>query len=123
MTRGWTTARITHVASQAAWRVAVTHGTYAPPSLEREGYVHCSTPWQAVRIANCNFAGGRDLVLLVIDPSKVRADVVFENCEGGFEPFPHIYGPLPAEAVVSVLPLRWQEKRQSFEFPEGWQLA
>lgn len=69
------------------------------------------------------FSGRDDLVLLAIDPTKVPAEVVFENCEGHFEPFPHIYGPLPVEAVVSVLPLRWQTHRESFAFPEGWDTA
>jgi uncharacterized protein (DUF952 family) len=93
-----------------------------PASLEREGFVHCSTPWQVVRIANLNFAGRPDLVLLIIDPSKVGAATVFENCEGGIEPFPHVYGPVPIQAVERVEPLRWVEGRGSFEFPDGWQL-
>jgi uncharacterized protein (DUF952 family) len=110
------------VASRDAWEVALTQGSYAPPSLKSEGYIHCSTPWQVVRIANTNFSGRSDLVLLVIDPAKVQAKILFENCEGRSEPFPHIYGPLPVDAVVSEFPLRWQTQRASFEFPEGWQV-
>ena len=121
MTRGWATALIVHVAPREAWKAAVAEGSYAPSSLDSEGFIHCSTPWQVVRIANANFSGRDDLVLLVIDPTKVQAEVVFENCEGRFEPFPHIYGPLPVDAVVSVLPLQWQTDRASFEFPAGWQ--
>ena len=121
MAGGWTTARIVHVAPREAWEAALADGHYVPSSLQSEGYIHCSTPWQVVRIANMNFSGRDDLMLLVIDPSKVPADVVFENCEGRFEPFPHIYGPLPVDAVVSIWPLRWQERRMSFDFPDGWE--
>jgi uncharacterized protein (DUF952 family) len=111
-----------HIAEAGVWAEAVNRGTYEPASLAREGFVHCSTPWQAVRIGNLNFAGRPDLVLLIIDPSKLGAATVFENCEGRIEPFPHIYGPVPIEAVERAEPLRWVEGRLSFEFPDGWQL-
>lgn len=123
MTGGWTTARIVHVARRDAWEAARAGAAYEPPSVASDGYIHCSTPWQVVRIANTNFAGRDDLLLLVIDPSRVSATVVFENCEDRFEPFPHIYGPLPIDAVVAVVPLRWKEDKASFEFPDGWEPA
>jgi uncharacterized protein (DUF952 family) len=40
--------------------------------------------------------------LLVIDPSRLPADVRIEDLDGGEERFPHIYGPLPIDAVVRV---------------------
>jgi len=69
------------------------------------------------------FADRKDLILLVIDPRKVDAEVVFENGNGRMEPFPHLYGPLPLEAVESVWPLRWLSERASYEFPKGWDLS
>lgn len=117
---GWSTARVTHVAERDAWERAKQAATYVHPSLEREGYIHCSTPWQVVRIANTNFAARDDLVLLVIDPSRVEARLVFENCEGRFEPFPHVYGGIPVEAVVAVWPLEWDAGDRSYRFPEGY---
>ena len=42
------------------------------------------------------------LVVLVIDTEILDAPVVVENLEGGDEGFPHIYGALPASAVVEV---------------------
>ena len=76
---GWTTARITHVAERDAWVSAQEGGTYAAPSLEREGFIHCSTPWQVVRVANLIMPGRDDLVLLVIDPSRLESKVIFEE--------------------------------------------
>ena len=35
--------------------------------------------------------------------STPSADVVVEDTTGGGEQFPHIYGPLPIDAVVDVL--------------------
>ncbi len=118
MADGWSTARITHIAERAAWEGAAARGTYVAPSLETEGFIHCSTPWQVRHIANINFAGRDDLVLLEIDPSNLDVDVVFENCEGGSEPFPHIYGELPVDAVTSVTPLEWSELERSFRIPD-----
>ena len=120
---GWATARITHVAERAAWDAARASGSYAAPSLATEGFIHCSTPWQVVRIANANFAERTDLVLLVIDPTRLDSPVVFENCEGGTEPFPHIYGEVPVAAVERELVLEWVHDARSFRFPDGWALA
>ena len=48
------------------------------------------------------FSGVRGLVLLEIDLARVPGEVRWENLEGGSELFPHLYGPLPASAVISV---------------------
>ena len=42
------------------------------------------------------------LVLLEIDTRRVGAEIRYENCEGGQEDFPHIYGALELGAVVRV---------------------
>jgi uncharacterized protein (DUF952 family) len=42
-------------------------------------------------------------VLLEIDARQVRAEIRYENCEGGQEAFPHIYGALNLDSVVRVL--------------------
>ena len=48
--------------------------------------------------------GRRDLVLLVIDPARLAAELVYEDCYEVGQAFPHIYGPLNLNAVVSVVP-------------------
>lgn len=81
-------------------------GVYAVDSLEREGFIHCSEVDQYVWVANQRFVGRQDLVLLHIDESRLAAPVVRENLEGGTRLFPHLYGPLPTDAVVRVTPFR-----------------
>ena len=44
--------------------------------------------------------------LLRIDPDLLGVEVVEENLEGGDEPFPHVYAPIPVEAVTAVEPVR-----------------
>jgi uncharacterized protein (DUF952 family) len=47
-------------------------------------------------------------VLLQIEPAKLRAEVRYENLEGGDTLFPHVYGAIPISAVLNVVPLRPQ---------------
>jgi uncharacterized protein (DUF952 family) len=44
-------------------------------------------------------------VLLKIDANRVQAEVRYENLTGRSELFPHIYGALNMDAVVSIEPL------------------
>jgi uncharacterized protein (DUF952 family) len=74
-------------------------------SLEDAGFVHCALRHQVRGVAERYFAAAEDLVLLVIDRARLTAQVEFEAAEPGAEPFPHLYGPLPADAVRAVLPV------------------
>jgi len=101
---------ITHLASNQAWLVAVKESLYYADSLSTEGFIHCSKPSQIVGVANTFYHGQRGLVLLVIDPLKLEAELKWEppaepeptHAREG-ELFPHIYGPLNLDAVTEVL--------------------
>ncbi len=89
-----------HITTDGSWTTAARDGTYRAPSLETEGFVHLSTHEQWPRTAARFFRGRRGLVLLVIDPARLVHEVRYEAADG--ESFPHLYGPLPVEAVVAV---------------------
>src|SRR5512134_2008285 len=103
-------ALILHLASHDAWLAAVKGGAYHADSLSTEGLIHCSKPSQIVDVANTFYRGQRGLVLLVIDPSKLEAELKWEppaepepsRARAG-DLFPHIYGALNLEAVVQVV--------------------
>jgi uncharacterized protein (DUF952 family) len=101
---------ILHITTRADWEAAQAAGSYRPASLDHEGFIHCSTPAQAVDSADRFFRGRTDLVLLCIDPSRVaglryEAPVMLGGAPDprAAELFPHIHGPLALEAVVRVV--------------------
>lgn len=91
---------LVHICPRADWEQARQRGEYRAASLEHEGFIHCSTPQQALATANRFFHGASDLVLLWIAPQRLHAELRWEPAEGNL--FPHIYGPLNLEAVLAV---------------------
>ncbi len=99
---------IVHMAARADWERAQAEGAYRVESLLTAGFIHFSTPAQVARVANAIYAGRADLVLLVVDPSRLTATLKYEPPTGTYTPgeelFPHLYGPLNLDAVVRVMP-------------------
>ncbi len=89
-----------HLTTRREWAAAQAAGSYQPPSLASEGFIHLSTEaqWPATRARF--YAGVPDMVLLVIDSARVPAEIRFERADG--DDFPHAYGELPVEAVVEI---------------------
>ncbi|HEV8556496.1 MAG TPA: DUF952 domain-containing protein [Actinophytocola sp.] len=79
--------------------------SYRAASLQTEGFVHCSDFGTVHLPADRLFAGRTDLVLLEIDPARLDVPVCWEPgvpaSPDGVR-FPHVYGPIPAAAVVAV---------------------
>ena len=99
---------IYHITSRKAWIDATRNGAYTAPSLQTEGFIHCSTAAQVLPVARGFFAGQTGLVLLAIDPRRLESEVKWESAappDGVAEgvTFPHIYGPIALDAVVQVL--------------------
>ena len=102
-----------HIASRSQWEDARHREAYRAETLESEGFIHCSTIHQVLPVADALFRGQQDLVLLLIDSSKVLAPLVYEAGAsiGGTsvgetsERYPHFYGPLNREAVLAVYDL------------------
>lgn len=93
---------IFHIATRADWDMAQPAGEYRAASLDTEGFIHCSTAAQVIRTAHRFFHGQHNLVLLVIDPAKLHAELRYEAADGDL--FPHVYGPLDLGAVIDAVP-------------------
>ena len=101
---------ILHITSRTEWNEAQTRGEYIAPSLQTEGFIHCSTEKQVLHVANAFYGGRTDLVLLKIDEAKLKPELKWEAPAGPPAPgisesdsFPHIFGPINLNAVASVL--------------------
>jgi uncharacterized protein (DUF952 family) len=96
---------LVHLCSVAEWQAAQASGEHRPASLTANGFVHLSTPEQVHLPANRLYAGRSDLVLLRIDPARLSSPIRWEAgvpADPDAMVFPHLYGPLPAAAVISV---------------------
>lgn len=102
--------RIFHLAVRSEWEAAKRSGSYTTStrgrSLAEEGFIHASRgdQWQGVR--DRYYADVTEpLVLLVVDTDRLTSPVVEETPPGADETFPHVYGPINADAVVQAVPL------------------
>jgi uncharacterized protein (DUF952 family) len=100
---------LVHLCSAADWRAAQESGEYRPDSLDANGFVHLSTPEQVHLPANRLYAGRTDLVLLRIDATQLTSPIRWEPgvaTDPDSMVFPHLYGPLPAAAVICITSYR-----------------
>jgi uncharacterized protein (DUF952 family) len=105
---------ILHLASAADFYQESESRQYLPPDFERDGFIHCTRePEVLLDVANQFYRHvPGDMVVLVIDPARLRSEVRYEAPAppGPGAPaeaerlFPHIYGPLNREAIVEVRP-------------------
>jgi len=98
-----------HIVTAAPWRMALAAGSVVPPSLVADGFVHLSAASQVALPANRLFAGRDDLLLAVVDPARLPSPLRWEPgvpTDPSSMRFPHLYDPLPVDAVTSVVPWR-----------------
>ena len=112
-----------HIATALDWDQARLDGDYRTStrgrSLSEEGFIHASTAAQVLPVANVVYADEpQDLVLLVLDTSRIEAEIRREPVQGWADPFPHIYGPLDVAAVARAVPLE-RDAAGTFRWPAG----
>lgn len=100
-------AVIYHICRRDEWEAARRAGRYAGSSQDvADGFIHFSTAAQVKASAAKHRAGQAGLVLLAVDADRLGKALKWEPSRGGAL-FPHLYGALPAAAVLAVhdLPL------------------
>lgn len=109
----WKAQLILHITPVEHFRAQEKSGIYVTESLTAEGFIHCTQePQVMLRVANRFYKNVRgDVLILVIDPRKVKAEVKYEppahpepdpNSPLNSILFPHIYGKLNLDAVVEI---------------------
>ena len=93
---------ILHITSLEQWEKAKSIGIYRGDTLDSQGYIHCSTARQIIKVADALYPNQKGLALLCIEAEKVKAKILYEGY-GAEESYPHIYGPLNIDAVVKAV--------------------
>jgi uncharacterized protein (DUF952 family) len=92
---------------RASWQAAQASGAFAgSPVDRRDGFIHFSTAAQVRETAARHFAGAAELMIVAVDAAALGEALRWEPSRGG-DLFPHLYGPLPLDAVrwTAGLPL------------------
>lgn len=90
----------------AAQMHALEHdGSFAGAPVDlADGYIHMSARDQLTETVDKHFAGQEDLWVAAVDLDALGDAVKWEVSRGGAE-FPHLYAPLPLDAVIAYSPL------------------
>jgi uncharacterized protein (DUF952 family) len=105
---------IYHITSRDAALWARQTGEYRTESLAQDGFIHLSQHHQILSVANAFYAGKKELVILVVETSRLKAKLKYEapvhpsastSAAALSEDarFPHLYGPLNLDAVVKAV--------------------
>ena len=92
-----------HLTPTAWWEVADSAAPLGAPSIETEGFIHCTDGAAAmVATANRHYRDDpRPFVVLSVDLDRV-------GCRWSVEDtgriYPHVFGPLARESIISVAP-------------------
>ena len=95
------------IVGEADWTAAKARGVFEGAAIDlADGFIHFSTADQLPETARRHFKGRDDLVLLAANVGALGEALKWEAARGGAL-FPHLYGPLPADAVIRAdgLPL------------------
>ncbi|WP_375397904.1 DUF952 domain-containing protein [uncultured Sphingomonas sp.] len=77
--------------------------TGAPVDLA-DGFIHLSTAGQLTETVDRHFPGRADLWVVAVDLDVFADALRWEPSRGG-QMFPHLFGPLPLDAVIAYSPL------------------
>lgn len=77
---------------------------FSPESLKLEGFVHLCLKDQIGWVANTFMGDAGVLWLMELDQALLNAEVRIEDA-GPDGSFPHLFGPIPHEAVCRQMPL------------------
>ncbi len=110
--------RIFHFINKSDLACTLGDDALRVPSLETQGFIHCSTLEQVVAVANTIAPYDEEMLLIEIAEEAVVPEVRYENLEGGERLYPHIYGPLNRNAIVAIHPFEW-DGEEGYQIPEA----
>lgn len=100
----------------ATWALTKSSGFFYERSLAPEGFIHASNWPQLDRVANHYFADTDELLLIGVDPTRVKPPIRYELSASTGDVYPHIYGPLNVNAATVLKTLK-RSPNGRFELP------
>ena len=98
--------RIYRIMAPEDWHAFQACGVFEGSADDkRDGFIHFSTHEQVPGTHAKHYGGRAGLILLEVDAEKLGAALRYEASRGGAR-FPHLYGPLPIDAVTNVAELQ-----------------
>lgn len=98
-----------HLVAEPYYEVCDPEKPYVPERFDEEGFIHCTDGVDNL-LATANryyrYDYRRTWLVLAIDKEKVESEIKYEDAE---RVYPHIYGALNRDAIVSVLPVKRAE--------------
>ena len=86
------------------WLEAANDAFAGAPVDRADGFIHFSDATQVADTAAKHCTGEDDLLLVAVDAARLGAALRWEASRGGAL-FPHLYAPLPRDAVAWAKPL------------------
>lgn len=96
---------IYHIVTTTDWANQQSSNEYEADSLYTEGFIHCSTKSQIEGVLERYYQQAPDLLLLHVDEEKVKSKILYESSTND-ELFPHVYGPITKDAVITVATIK-----------------
>lgn len=93
-----------HLITPAGWEAVRAGEVIEPESLRTEGFVHCSWGHQVSGTVRKHFADAASVLALRLEPGRLGGvELIEEDSYGSGQAFPHLYGPVPIDAVAEVV--------------------
>ena len=99
---GYSVLLIYHIVPTKEWDMQSDNTHYEHDSLKSEGFIHCSQKQMIMETYDKYFTGQTDLILLSINPLMLECELKLENATDRGDLFPHIYGPVNKDAIVTI---------------------
>lgn len=118
-----------HLALASEWKAGWREGRYTPARFAAEGFVHCcDDEATTLQVAAAYFSPAtQDVLVAEIDEAALDVETRREapappdgksRAHHDGRKFPHVYGTLPAWAVVRIGPLR--REGPQWRWPSSW---
>lgn len=92
---------IYHIVLPEVWQRFQGKPSYQAESLHTEGFIHCSYAQQLDGVIQRYYRSAGKILIVKLDPKKLKSKLVEEPSTNN-EIYPHIYGRLNFDAVVSI---------------------